>query len=102
VQLAIDDFGTGFSSLSALKLVRPQLLKIDRSFVRDLPAQADDCALAEAMFGMAGALGIEVVAEGVETAEQRDWLLARGAWRQQGYLWSRPLPAPEFDALLSA
>ena len=100
VQLAIDDFGTGYSSLSALKLVRPEQLKIDRSFVRDLPHGADDRALAEAIFGMAGALGIAVVAEGVETAAQRDWLLARGGWRQQGYLWSRPLPAAEFEALL--
>ena len=100
VQLAIDDFGTGFSSLAALKLVRPQWLKIDRSFVRDLPQAADDCALAEAIFGMARALAIGVVPEGVETAAQRDWLLARGAASQQGYLWSRPVPAEAFMALL--
>ncbi|MDH5338578.1 MAG: EAL domain-containing protein, partial [Rubrivivax sp.] len=78
VQLAIDDFGTGYSSLAALKLVRPELLKIDRSFVRDLPDGVDDCALAEAIFGMADALDIAVVAEGVETTAQRDWLLSRG------------------------
>ncbi|MBI3156884.1 MAG: EAL domain-containing protein [Burkholderiales bacterium] len=100
VQLAIDDFGTGYSSLAALKLVRPEWLKIDRSFVRDLPARADDCALAEAIFGMARALGIGVVAEGVETEAQRDWLLARGGSVQQGYLWSRPVPATQFGALL--
>ena len=100
VQLAIDDFGTGYSSLAALKLVRPEWLKIDRSFVRDLPARADDCALAEAIFGMARALGIGVVAEGVETEAQRDWLLARGGTVQQGFLWSRPVAATQFGALL--
>ena len=100
VQLAIDDFGTGYSSLAALKLVRPEWLKIDRSFVRDLPARADDCALAEAIFGMARALGIAVVAEGVETEAQRDWLVERGGLVQQGYLWSRPVPAAQFEALL--
>jgi EAL domain-containing protein (putative c-di-GMP-specific phosphodiesterase class I) len=102
VQLAIDDFGTGYSSLAALKLVRPELLKIDRSFVRDLPDGEDDRALAEAIFGMADALDIAVVAEGVETAAQRDWLLSRGGWRQQGYLFARPLPATDFMTQLRA
>jgi EAL domain-containing protein (putative c-di-GMP-specific phosphodiesterase class I) len=101
VRLAIDDFGTGYSSLAALKLVRPEWLKIDRSFVRDLPSRADDCALAEAIFGMARALGIGVVAEGVETEAQRDWLVARGGLVQQGFLWSRPVPAAQFEALLA-
>jgi diguanylate cyclase (GGDEF)-like protein len=98
--LAVDDFGTGYSSLAALKLVRPERLKMDRSFVRDLPAQADDRALAEAIFGMARALDVAVVAEGVETAAQSDWLAAHGAWLQQGYLWSRPLPAAELASWL--
>lgn len=101
VQLAIDDFGTGFSSLAALKLVQPDRLKIDRSFVHDLPGRDADSALVEAMFGMARALGITVVAEGVETPEQRDWLQARGGHLQQGWLWSRAVPPEAFEALLA-
>jgi predicted signal transduction protein with EAL and GGDEF domain len=100
VRLAIDDFGTGYSSLSALKRVRPDLLKIDRGFVHDLPASQEDCALAEAVLHMAAALGIKAVAEGVETPAQRDWLLSHGGWRQQGDLWARPMPAPEFRSRL--
>jgi diguanylate cyclase (GGDEF)-like protein len=100
VQLAVDDFGTGYSSLAALKLVHPDRLKIDRSFVSDLPQSKDDATLVEAMFGMAGALGIEVVAEGVETAAQRDWLLAHGGHLQQGWLFSRAVTADAFESLL--
>jgi diguanylate cyclase (GGDEF)-like protein len=100
VRLAVDDFGTGYSSLATLKQVRPDRVKIDRSFVHDLPGGSDDAALVEAMFGMAGALGIAVVAEGVETVAQRDWLLQRGGRLQQGWLWSRALPAAELEPLL--
>jgi diguanylate cyclase (GGDEF)-like protein len=102
VQLAVDDFGTGYSSLAALKLVRPDRLKIDRSFVRDLPGEGADMALAEAIFAMASALDISVVAEGVETEAQRDWLLVRGGHLQQGWLWSRAVAADDFDVLLEA
>ena len=102
VQLAVDDFGTGYSSLAALKLVRPDRVKIDRGFVQGLPQGIDDATLVGAMFGMADALGIEVVAEGVETAGQRDWLLQRGGHLQQGWLWSRAVPAEDFEALLQA
>jgi len=102
VQLAVDDFGTGYSSLAALKLVQPDRLKIDRSFVRDLPGREADAALVQAMFGMARALGITVVAEGVETVAQRDWLAARGGHLQQGWLFSRAVPAADFEALLDA
>ncbi|MBN8487898.1 MAG: EAL domain-containing protein [Burkholderiales bacterium] len=98
VMLAVDDFGTGYSSLAALKLVRPDRLKIDRGFVHDLPGAADDAALIEAMFGMARALDIEVVAEGVETAAQRDWLAMRGGHLQQGWLWSKAVPPDDFVA----
>ena len=98
--LTIDDFGVGYSSLSQLKKLRPERLKIDCSLVADLPDAAEDCALAEAMLGMARALQIGVVAEGVETVAQRDWLLQRGCVRQQGHLHGEPLPAVAFAARL--
>jgi diguanylate cyclase (GGDEF)-like protein len=102
VRLAVDDFGTGYSSLAALKLLRPDRLKIDRGFVRDLPERAEDGALIQAMFGMAHALGIEVVVEGVETTAQRDWLQRCGQHLQQGWLWARALPPEEFERRLPA
>jgi EAL domain-containing protein (putative c-di-GMP-specific phosphodiesterase class I) len=88
--LVVDDFGTGFSSLSYLKRLRPDKIKIDRSFVRDLPDDADDRTVAEAILRMAQALGIRVVAEGVETTQQRDFLRAQGCELLQGYLLGRP------------
>ena len=100
MQLAVDDFGTGYSSLAALKLVHPDRLKIDRSFISDLPQSKDDATLVDAMFGMARALDIEVVAEGVETAAQRDWLLEHGGHLQQGWLFSRAVTADAFESLL--
>jgi EAL domain-containing protein (putative c-di-GMP-specific phosphodiesterase class I) len=100
VALAIDDFGTGYSSLSYIKRLRPDKLKIDRSFVKDLPADADDRALTEAIVSIAQALSITVVAEGVETAEQRDYLLGQGCALQQGYLHGRPMPADRLRALM--
>ena len=99
--LTIDDFGVGYSSLSQLKALRPERLKIDCSLVRGLPDEAGDAALAEAMLAMAGALGIEVVAEGVETPAQRRWLLDHGCSRQQGHLHGLPMPAAPFEAWLA-
>ena len=101
VALAIDDFGTGYSSLSYIKRLRPDKLKIDRSFVKDLPADADDRALTEAIVSIAQALSITVVAEGVETAEQRDYLLGLGCELQQGYLLGKPMPADRLLALMA-
>ena len=98
--LSIDDFGTGYSSLSYLKLLKPDKLKIDRSFVRDLPDDADDRALTQAIIGIAGALGITVVAEGVEGDAQRDLLLRLGCDLQQGYLYGRPMSATAFEAFM--
>jgi diguanylate cyclase (GGDEF)-like protein len=99
--LTIDDFGVGHSSLSQLKMLRPERLKIDCSVVRGLPDAAQDCALAGAMLAMAHALGIEVVAKGVETAAQRRWLLEQGCARQQGHLHGQPMPARQFEARLA-
>jgi len=101
VSLAIDDFGTGYSSLSYIKRLRPDKLKIDRSFVKDLPADADDRALTEAIVSIAQALSITVVAEGVETREQRDYLLSLGCRLQQGYLLGRPQGAEFMQALMA-
>ena len=102
VALVVDDFGTGYSSLSYLKRLRPDKLKIDRSFVQDLPGDADDCALTQAILSMARALGIAVVAEGVETIEQRNFLTGHGCAMLQGYLTGLPQPALELEAQLRA
>jgi EAL domain-containing protein (putative c-di-GMP-specific phosphodiesterase class I) len=101
VALAIDDFGTGYSSLSYIKRLRPDKLKIDRSFVKDLPDDADDRALTAAIVSIAQALAITVVAEGVETPEQRDYLLGLGCSLQQGYLLGRPMPADRLRQLMA-
>lgn len=100
VQVALDDFGTGYSSLSYLKKFDIDYLKIDRSFVSNLAPNSDDMALCEAIIVMAHKLGIKVIAEGVETAKQRDLLTSVGCDYGQGYLFSRPLPAEAFENLL--
>jgi len=100
IQVSIDDFGTGYSSLSYLKKFDIDYLKIDQSFVRHLEANHNDLALCEAIIVMAHKLGIKVIAEGVETKGQRDLLAAAGCDYAQGYLYSRPAPAEEFEGLL--
>ncbi|MDQ1714879.1 MAG: hypothetical protein QOC60_824, partial [Frankiaceae bacterium] len=100
--LALDDFGTGYSSLSRLKLFPLDVLKIDRSFVSGVDSNADDRAIVKATIDMAHAVGLTVVAEGVETREQERYLRASGCDRAQGYLYARPQPAQAITAVLAA
>jgi diguanylate cyclase (GGDEF)-like protein/PAS domain S-box-containing protein len=100
IQVALDDFGTGYSSLSYLKKFDIDYLKIDRSFTRNLAPDSSDMALSEAIIVMAHKLDLKVIAEGVETPEQRDLLAAAGCDYGQGYLFAKPMPAEQFDAFL--
>ncbi|HEY8607812.1 MAG TPA: EAL domain-containing protein [Noviherbaspirillum sp.] len=100
IQVAIDDFGTGYSSMAYLKKFDIDYLKIDRSFVRDMAADEADRTIAESIIVMAHRLGLKVIAEGVESREQMDLLAAAGCDYGQGFLFSRPLPAADFEQLL--
>jgi EAL domain-containing protein (putative c-di-GMP-specific phosphodiesterase class I) len=92
VQFALDDFGTGYSSLAYLKQLPVDQVKIDRSFVKDVTDNPGDAAIVEAILGICRSLSLEVIAEGVETAAQRDFLLQHGCGYFQGFFFSRPLP----------
>jgi diguanylate cyclase (GGDEF)-like protein len=100
IRMSIDDFGTGYSSLSYLKSLPIDTLKIDHSFVRDIPFHADDMAIVKSIISMANALNLHVIAEGVETEEQMLFLHENGCYEGQGYLFHKPIPAEEFEKVM--
>ncbi|WPL19165.1 Bacteriophytochrome cph2 [Thiorhodovibrio winogradskyi] len=100
IKLSLDDFGTGFSSLAYLKRLPFDQLKIDQSFVRDLPCDDNDAAIVRTIITLGQSLGLDVIAEGVETATARDFLASHGCSHYQGFFFARPMPIEDFESLL--
>jgi sensor c-di-GMP phosphodiesterase-like protein len=100
IRIAIDDFGTGYSSLSYLKQLPIDNLKIDRSFVSDIPADANDSAITQVIIGMARTLGLRAIAEGIETEAQETFLREVGCQLGQGFRYAKALPDAEFQAFV--
>jgi EAL domain-containing protein (putative c-di-GMP-specific phosphodiesterase class I) len=100
LSFSLDDFGTGYSSLAYLKRLPLGLLKIDRAFVRDMLVDATSGAIAQTIISLGRAMGLSVIAEGVESEEQRGFLAGMGCHTFQGFLYSPPLPIEQFEALL--
>jgi len=100
IKLAVDDFGTGYSSLAYLKRLPIDKLKIDQAFIRELPNDNEDSAITKAIIALAQNLNLSIIAEGVETKEQRDFLIKNGCENMQGYYYSKPIPAKQFNSLL--
>jgi diguanylate cyclase (GGDEF)-like protein len=100
VLISVDDFGTGYSSMSYLRRLPIDRLKIDRSFINEITARADDASIVQAIVSLAHSLRLKVIAEGVETIAQLDFLKSIGCDQYQGFYFSRPLPVPEFETLM--